>query len=186
MIKKLKFRFLFAFIRAILYKIKYGSNIEINPFKVYISSSVKIAISGNGRIIIKSEKDRVFISRNTTIHCSSGVLEIGNGVFFNENNQIVCHESIVIGDDCMFGPNVCLYDSDHFFEDRDILIRNQGYKKKKVVIGEDVWIGAGSVLTKGTIIGRHTVIGANAVVRGILNGNSVYAGNPVKLLKELS
>jgi len=185
MIKIFKLRFFMALIRSIAIKIRYWNNIQLNPFKVYISSSVIIKITGGGKLIIKSDADRVFISRNSTIHCSSGVLVIGNGVFFNENNKIVCHESIEIGDDCLFGPNVCVYDSDHSFLAREELIRKQGYTKEKIILGKDVWVGAGAVVTKGTTVGSHTVIGANAVVRGELRTNCVYAGNPVKLIKEI-
>lgn len=174
-----------AFTRSALIKIRYWNNIKLNPFKVYIAASVIIKITGSGKLIIKSDTNRVFISRNSTIHCSSGVLVIGNGVFFNENNKIVCHKSIEIGDDCLLGPNVCVYDSDHSYLEREELIRNQGYVKEKIILGKDVWVGAGAVITRGTIVGSHTVIGANSVVRGELRKNCVYAGNPVKLIKEI-
>ncbi|EEY5912728.1 acyltransferase, partial [Escherichia coli] len=117
---------------------------------------------------------------------SGGVLTIGNGVFFNENNHLVCHSRFEIGDDCLFGQNVCFYDSDHEFNDVSKKIREQGYIKGNIIISDDVWIGAGSVITKNTYIGKHSVIGANSVVRGELQSNSIYAGNPTKLIRKIN
>ncbi|WP_420043302.1 acyltransferase [Escherichia coli] len=53
-------------------------------------------------------------------------------------------------------------------------------------MSDDVWIGAGSVITKNTYIGKHSVIGANSVVRGELQSNSIYAGNPTKLIRKIN
>ena len=186
MIRLLRVRFLLSFLKTVFIKIRYWKNIEVNPFKVYISPSAIIKITSGGKLIIKSKTGRVYISRHSTIHCSSGTLTIGNGVFFNENNKLVCHNSIEIGDDCLFGPNVCVYDSDHAFSDHNALIRDQGYTMKEIILDKDVWVGAGSVITKGSIVGSHTVIGACTVVRGELKRNCVYAGNPVRLIKEIT
>lgn len=186
MLKRIKIRFFISFIRLVFFKIKYGNALNINLFRVYISSGASIKITNGGKIIIKGEHDRVFLSKNTCIHCSGGMLTIGNGVFFNENNHLVCHSSFEIGDDCLFGQNVCFYDSDHQFRDSFHKIRDQGYTKGSVFISHDVWIGAGSVITKNTFIGTHTVVGANSVVRGNLEPNCIYAGNPTKLVRKIN
>ncbi len=185
MLRKIRFRFLISFIKCLLVKIKYGNSLMINPMRLYISSGAKIKITNGGRIHIKGDSDRVFLSKNTVLHCSGGELTIGNGVFFNENNHVICHKKLTIGDDCLFGQNVCFYDSDHQFRDGNKKIRDQGYTKEDIFISEDVWIGAGTIVTKGTFIGTHTVIGANSVVRGNLDSYSIYAGNPVKYLRKV-
>lgn len=186
MFKKIRLRFLISFIKCLLIKIRYRNGVIINPLRLYISPGAKIKITNGGRIYIKGNSDRVFLSRNTVLHCSGGELTIGNGVFFNENNHVICHEKMTIGDDCLFGQNVCFYDSDHQFSASNIKIRDQGYTKSEVFISQDVWIGAGSVVTKGTVVGAHTVIGANSVVRGKLDSYSVYAGNPVRYLRKVN
>jgi hypothetical protein len=94
--KKIKLKYIYSFFRCFLIKLKYGSKIKINPFKVYISPLSSIEISGDAHVIVRDDFDRVYISKNTKINCSGGVLVIGNGVFFNENSQLVCHESINI------------------------------------------------------------------------------------------
>lgn len=186
MFRKVRLRFLISFIKCILIKIRYGNRAMINPLRLYISPGAKIKITNGGRIYIKGNSDRVFLSKNTVLHCSGGELTIGNGVFFNENNHVICHKKLTIGDDCLFGQNVCFYDSDHEFRDNNKKIRDQGYTKAEVSISKDVWIGAGSVVTKGTSIGTHTVIGANSVVRGNLDSYSIYAGNPVRYLRKVN
>lgn len=186
MLKKIKLKFFLSFIKVLLLKAKYGNKIKLNPFKIYISLFSKVQISGDGTIEFKSDYNRVYISRNCSIHCSSGCLIIGNGVFFNENNHLVCHEKITIGDNCLFGQNVCFYDSNHEYSNKSILIREQGYSTKAVIISDDVWIGAGSVITKGTCIGHHVVVGANSVVRGNLIANAIYAGNPVDFKRRIN
>lgn len=185
MIKKIRLRFIFSLLKCLFLMIKYRRNLKINPFRVYLGFGTKIKITNGGKIEIKGSRDRVFLSKNTSIHCSGGRLIIGNGVFFNEGNHIVCHENLNIGDDCLFGQNVCFFDSDHQFRDLTQKIRDQGYSKKPVCIADNVWIGAGTVVTKGTHIGAHSVIGANSVVRGQLYGQSLYAGNPVKFIRKI-
>jgi len=185
MFRKIRLRFLISFVRCLFLMIKYGKDIKINPLRVYISFSAKIKITDGGTIEIRGGRDRVFLSKNTSIHCSGGTLTIGNGVFFNENNHLVCHFSMSIGDDCLFGQNVCFFDSDHQFGNLEKKIRDQGYSIKPVSVADNVWIGAGSIVTKGTSIGAHSVIGANSVVRGLLDGQSVYAGNPVKFVRNI-
>ena len=55
---------------------------------------------------------------------------------------------------------------------------------KKVTIGDDVWIGAGTTILKGVKIGNGAVIGANSLVNKNIPDNQIWAGNPVKYLKE--
>ena len=55
-------------------------------------------------------------------------------------------------------------------------------KQKKTVIGNNVFIGWGACILPGTVIGDNTIIGAYAVVSGRLQPNSVYAGNPARLI----
>lgn len=116
MLSKIRLRFLISFLRVVILKIRYRKALDINIFRVYISNGSKIKISNGGKIIIKGSRDRVFLSKNTSIHCSGGI-DYWEWCFFNENNHLVCHSRFEIGDDCLFGQNVCFYDSDHEFND---------------------------------------------------------------------
>ena len=55
-----------------------------------------------------------------------------------------------------------------------------------VTIGEDCWIGGGTVICPGVTIGNRCVIGAGSVVTGILDSDSVAVGNPARVIKKLA
>ena len=97
---------------------------------------------------------------------------IGNNTSINSNNIIACHEKIEIGDNCQFSPNVQIYDHDHDFRDAGGL-KAMKYKTTPVKIGNNVWIGANTVILRGTEIGDNCVVGAGSVIKGIFPAGSV-------------
>lgn len=95
----------------------------------------------------------------------NAVCIIGNNSSVNCNNMIACHERVVIGDGVQFSPNVQIYDHDHDFRAEGGL--NAGkFRTSPVVIGNNVWIGANTVILRGTEIGDDSVIGAGCVIKG--------------------
>ena len=54
--------------------------------------------------------------------------------------------------------------------------------KREVVIGENSFIGYGSILMPGTKIGKNCIVGAGSVVRGVIPDNSIVVGNPSKII----
>lgn len=97
--------------------------------------------------------------RNTTLHADGGDIFIDRGTFINENVKIVAHDSIEIGKNCSIGPNVVIYDHDHNYKSV-----TSGFKTSAIVIEEDAWIGANSVILRGVHIGKGAVIAAGTVV----------------------
>ena len=91
----------------------------------------------------------------------SGTIDIGNHVSFNRNALLVSREAIQIGDGCSFGPNVCIYDHNHRFDENGIA---EGFKTNTIVIGKKCWIGAGTIILKNAKIGDGCVIGAGCVI----------------------
>lgn len=106
---------------------------------------------------------------------SPGEVYIGKGCFFNNDCSIVCRDSVVIGDNCMFAEGVKIYDHDHRFRDPDTLIKDQGYKSQPVIIGSNCWLANNVIVLKGTSIGSNTVIGAGCVVHGDIPENSIVS-----------
>lgn len=102
-----------------------------------------------------------------------GRLEIGNDVSLNYGDMIVCHESIKIGNNVQLSPNVLIYDHDHDFRAKDGL-KKLLYKTTPVEIGNDVWIGANTVILRGTKIGNNVVIAAGSVVKGVVEDDTVF------------
>jgi acetyltransferase-like isoleucine patch superfamily enzyme len=178
-------RFAVALLRNVLLKIRYGRAIDFDLFRTYFAAGTKVVISGSGRITFAKKGKRIHLSEGCLIHASSGILAIGEGVFFNRNCTLVAHQQISIGADCMFGPGVCLFDSDHAFDRTDILFSEQGYRYAAVHLGQNVWVGAHSVVTRGTEIARNVVVGANSLVKGKLQGGYVYGGNPLRQIRQI-
>lgn len=90
---------------------------------------------------------------------------IGNNSFINCNSMIVCHERIEIGDDVQLGPNVQIYDHDHDFRTEGG-VKAGKFKTAPVKIGNNVWIGANTVILRGTEIGDNCVVGAGCILSG--------------------
>lgn len=100
-------------------------------------------------------------------------LVIGRKVFFNNNCSISCLGKIEIGNDCLFGENVKIYDHNHKYKNKNALIRNQGFDVGFVVIGNNCWIGSNVTVLKNVTIGDNCVIGANCLVYKDIPSNSV-------------
>jgi maltose O-acetyltransferase len=65
-------------------------------------------------------------------------------------------------------------------------LRNQGLEVAKPILIEDnVWIGGSAILLPGVRIGKNSVIGAGAVVTRDVPANTLVAGNPAVIIKEI-
>lgn len=132
-----------------------------------------------GTIIdIKGEQSRIKLSpkvitrSDVTIAVRNGNLEIGANVFFNKGCSVTCHESIKIGDNCLFGQNVLIFDHDHIYG-QGKTVNLEGFKKSPVEIGSNVWVGANTIILRGSKIGDNCVIAAGTIVRGSIPPESV-------------
>ena len=106
-------------------------------------------------------------------------LTIGEDVFINFGCTIdrSCCWLVTIGNRVTLAPNV------HILAHDASTKRELGYTKiGKVVIGDDVFIGAGTIVLPGVRIGDRVVIGAGSVVTRDIPGGSVAAGNPAKVI----
>lgn len=107
-----------------------------------------------------------------------GSITIGENSFFNHNFSAYSYRNIRIGDNCIFGENVKIYDHNHRFNDKNKLIKNQGFSIAAIEIGNNVWVGSNAVILKGCKIGDNCVIGAGTVVSGAIPaGTIVKTGN---------
>lgn len=91
-------------------------------------------------------------------------LKIGNNCSFNNFCSINVRESVSIGNDCILGEGVRIYDHDHVFNELDLRTREQGFTTAPVVIEDNCWLGSNVVVLKGVVVGRGSVIGAGAVL----------------------
>ena len=125
---------------------------------------------------------------NYGIHTS-----IGNNFFGNYNIMISDDALVTIGNNVMMGPNCTIATPGHPVcpdERNGITGANGefygGCYAKPVVIGDDVWFGAGVIVCPGVTIGSGCVIGAGSVVTHDIPQNSVAAGNPCRVIREIS
>ena len=111
-----------------------------------------------------------------------GKLDIGKYVLITPGVRIMAAEQITIGDACMFAHGAYISDADlHGIYDRSEPVGNT----KPVILKDNVWIGDSAIVCKGVTIGENSIIGAGAVVTKDVPPNSIFAGNPAKLVKVL-
>jgi maltose O-acetyltransferase len=113
------------------------------------------------------------------------VVEIGDGAQIN-NDALIKSEGpgIRIGPRALLGSRVCIYDSD--FHELDPRRRRGGTPATgQVTLGENVFVGDGSLILKGVEIGANSVIGAGSVVVRSIPEGVVAAGNPARVVREL-
>ncbi len=116
--------------------------------------------------------------------CDYGAnIHLGKKVFFNFNCVVLDVCDVTIGDFTLFGPAVQIYTAMHPMEAE--LRRTQEFAKP-ITIGSDVWVGGGAMLCPGITIGSKTVIGAGSVVTRSIPENVFAAGNPCRVIRELS
>lgn len=112
-----------------------------------------------------------------------GRIRLGARSYVGEYVHIVSHASVEIGSDVLIAPFCYLQDTDHGFGALDRPIRDQPSQASPIVIEDDVWLGAHTVVTRGVRIGRGAVIGANSVVTHDIAPNVVAAGCPARPIR---
>ena len=165
-----------------------GRNIQI-PGKLNLVTSGNNVI-GIGNNFYFSSGDAINpISSNLqgAIYLENGAsLKIGNNVGMSSTRMWI-HESVTIGDNVKIGGCVLITDTDaHPLDYLSRRTGNEGTKSAPVVIEDDVWIGAHTVILKGVTIGARSVIGAGSVVTKSIPADCVAAGNPCKVIKSAS
>ncbi len=112
-------------------------------------------------------------------------LEIGSnsGIGPRASLMNVKGGELIIGNDVMMGPEVLVYTRDHNHDNVDIPMDRQGFTYSKVIIEDDVWIGARVIILPGVTIGKGSIIAAGAVVTKNVPPYSVVGGVPAKVLK---
>lgn len=116
--------------------------------------------------------------KNFSLYIDKGArVELGNECFFNNGCSLNCLDKIKIGDRCIFGENVRIYDQNHRFGNPDIPIKEQGFSAEPVEIGSDCWICSNVTILKGVKIGNHCVIGANCLIYSDVPDNTVVKNN---------
>jgi maltose O-acetyltransferase len=110
-------------------------------------------------------------------------ITLGKKCFFNFNCIVLDVCQVTIGDHVLFGPAVQIYTATHPLNAE--LRRRQEYAKP-ITIGSDVWVGGGAIICPGVTIGSRTVIGAGSVVTRDIPAGVFAAGNPCRVIREMT
>ncbi len=118
-------------------------------------------------------------------HCDYGYnIEVGDHFFANYNLTILDVGKVRIGDHAQIAPNVSIYTAGHPIHPDS---RNSGYEYGiDITIGDNVWIGGNACIMPGVTIGSNTVIGGGSVVTGDIPANVIAAGNPCRVIREIT
>ena len=120
-----------------------------------------------------------------TFRCDYGfTITIGAGTFVNYDCVMLDVTEISIGANCQLATRVQLLTATHPV---DPATRRAGWESGiPIVVGDNVWLGAGAIVLPGVSIGQDTVVGAGAVVTGDLPAGVVAVGTPARPLREIT
>lgn len=157
----LLFLYLYNFIRISILKLVYGKRCKIH-FCERFHPTVRIRLRGRSSVRIAPNLE---IAKDGELLCFDDAnLSIGHHCYFNGRLMISCHNEVVIGNNCLFGPDVKIFDNNHKFS-RDNGVSTD-LSTAPIRIGNNCWIASNVVILKGSVIGDNCVIGAGCVVRG--------------------
>ncbi|MBO6768983.1 MAG: acyltransferase [Erythrobacter sp.] len=123
---------------------------------------------------------RVAISPNVRL---TGNIEVGEGSSIAQNCTISGETAgVSIGRHVMLAPNVVVVAFDHGFADLEVPMAHQANEESKVIIEDDVWIGANVTIAKGVTIGSGSIVGANSFVNRDVPAETIVAGVPAVLV----
>ena len=148
-------------------------------------------ITGSGRIVIGSDvrlSGKSSIGFGNRVHARPELL-IGDNTFVGHNCAFSVAESITIGSHCLLAYGVRVSDFDG--HPIDSWERRSGASitassVRRVVIGDDVWIGTHAQVLKGVRIGARSIIGAGAIVTKDIPPDVIAAGNPARVIRSFS
>lgn len=111
-------------------------------------------------------------------------IKIGNDFYSNHNLVITDGAEVSFGDNVFIAPNCCFTTAEHAIDPE---MRKNGIEvAKPIKVGNNVWIGAGSVVLAGVTIGDNCVIGAGSVVTRDIPENTVAVGVPCRVMREIT
>ena len=140
-----------------------------------------IKVFSNRNIISIITKENVQIESN--FFCDYGYnISVGENFYANHNLVILDGAKVEFGDNVFIGPNCGFYTAGHPI---DIKSRNEGIEyAKPIKVGNNVWFGGNVSVMPGVTIGDNVTIGAGSVVTKDIPSNCVAYGNPCKVKRE--
>jgi len=156
------------------------------PIRIKARAAAAIVIGNHVRLLAHWRSNRVGLSGPVILHTwEGGKIEIGD--HSGASAVVISSRSGVrIGKHCNIGGNVRIFDHDFHSLDAEVRRGPRGCDDcatKPIIIGDDVFIGAQSIILKGVTIGDRAVIGAGSVVTKDVPADSIAAGNPASIIR---
>ncbi len=183
----LRTQLVIAIYGLIFKNLKMGDNIKFKgtPF---IRAFGKTILGDSLIFNSKTQYNTVGLYKNCSIYVANhATLHIGSFTGFS-GVSLHCEKAITIGKYCKFGGNVCIWDTDFHslnYVERQKLI-DSDIKSEPIVILDNVFVGANSIILKGISIGENTIIGAGSVVSKNIPSNEIWAGNPIRFIRKIN
>lgn len=147
------------------------------------------------KVVLNSDKknSNTALTFNCTLVCGlNGIIEIGDGTMLN-GVSITAYERVKIGKNCQIASSTFIADTDFHpinsgirqLEANGHRIDHHEVNKKEIIIGDNVWIGWGTIILKGVNIGNNSIIAAGSVVLTDVPSDVLFAGNPAVLKKSI-
>jgi acetyltransferase-like isoleucine patch superfamily enzyme len=133
--------------------------------------------------------NRVTVGKYSLIECTSVLWHLGEGLIVGDDSSIGdysfigCAAGVTIGSNVLMGQRVSFHSQNHRFADITQPIRAQGVTNSPIVIGDDCWLGSGTIILSGVELGSGSVVAAGSVVNRSFPPNSVIAGVPARLIR---
>jgi acetyltransferase-like isoleucine patch superfamily enzyme len=183
---KINYAALFYYrIKTILYYRMFFGNIGNKSFlrpPCFLANTQYIHIGSNSFIAAGARLECVITSPTRKPE-----LRIGDNVNIEQNAHITCHNKIIIGPNVSIAPMCTIMDTTHPVDGvactkvGDLVVDDDAC----VEIGENSWIGVGSVILPNVRIGRRCIVGANSVVMSDIPDYAVVLGNPARVIRYL-
>lgn len=160
---------------------------------VIVNCLPKIVIKNGGQIIL--DEAVVLNSSNETYHLNmynrvklmadkpDSIIKIGRKTRIH-GSCIHAFGEVVIGENCLIAANCQIFDASGHSSQISNRLESQG-ESKPISIGNNVWIGANSIILPGVTIGDGAIIGAGSVVVKSIPSNVIAGGNPAIVIKEI-
>lgn len=162
--------------------IRLGKNSKFFGLSTFVRFPYSEIIIGDNVILRSNEvANLIGINRRCifSTHSKNSKLNIGNNCGFS-GTVIGVFDNITIGNNVRCGANTLITDSDWHLDDY------RSGAPQPIIIEDNVWLGVNSVVLKGVTIGKNSVIGANSVVTKNIPPNVIAAGNPCRVIKEIT
>lgn len=167
-------------------RLRFADQIRLGQ-NVYLDQGVYLHACPQGISI----GDNTFVMHGAVLHVYNfrdlphAFIRIGANCLIGELNVLRGQGGIAIGNRVYTAPLVQILAVNHVYHDSSRPMIEQGITAEGIHIEDDVWIGAGSIITDGVTVGRGAVVAAGAVVTQDVAPHTVVGGVPARLLKQI-